>query len=76
METSLYTDAYGVAVSTLGRSVSQTSSSARKIVIYLPEKVSTYTVGSVGWGLLPAEYVLPPDGGQASFGGSWISIRN
>ena len=68
--TSLYTDAYGVAVSALGHSISKTSTSARKIVIYLPEKVSNYTlcrVQSAGWELLPAEYIPPPDGGEGIF---------
>jgi alpha-N-acetylglucosamine transferase len=68
--TSLYTDAYGVAVSALGYSISKTSTSARKIVIYLPEKVSNYTlcrVQSAGWELLPVEYIPPPDGGQGIF---------
>ena len=68
--TSLYTDAYGVAVSALGYSLSKASTSARKIVIYLPEKVSNYTlcrVKSAGWELLPAEYIPPPDGGKDVF---------
>jgi len=68
--TSLYTDAYGVAVSALGYSISKTSTSARKIVIYLPEKVSNYTlcrVESAGWELLPVKYIPPPDGGKDVF---------
>jgi len=68
--TSLYTDAYGVAVSTLGYSISKTSTTARKIVIYLPDKVSNYTlcrVKSAGWELLPVEYIPPPDGGEGVF---------
>ena len=68
--TSLYTDAYGLAVSVLGHSISKTSTSARKIVIYLPEKVSNYTlcrVRSAGWELLPVEYIPPPDGGKDVF---------
>lgn len=68
--TSLYTDAYGVAVSVLGYSISKTSTSARKIVIYLPDKVSNYTlcrVQSAGWELLPVEYIPPPDGGKDVF---------
>jgi len=68
--TSLYTDAYGVAVSTLGFSISKTSTTARKIVIYLPDKVSNYTlcrVQSAGWEPLPVKYVPPPDGGKDVF---------
>jgi len=68
--TSLYTDAYGLAVSVLGYSVSKTSTPARKIVIYLPEKVSNYTlcrVKSAGWEPLPVEYIPPPDGGKDVF---------
>lgn len=68
--TSLYTDSYGVAVSTLGFSLSKTSTTARKIVIYLPEKVSNYTlcrVRAAGWELLPVEYVPPPEGGKDVF---------
>jgi len=68
--TSLYTDAYGVAVSALGYSISKTSTSARKIAIYLPEKVSNYTlcrVESAGWELLPVKYIPPPDGGKDVF---------
>lgn len=68
--TSLYTDAYGVAVSVLGYSISKTSTTARKIVIYLPEKVSNYTlcrVRSAGWELVPVEYIPPPDGGEHVF---------
>ena len=68
--TSLYTDAYGIAVSALGYSISKISTSARKIVIYLPEKVSNYTlcrVKSAGWELLPVKYIPPPDGGKDIF---------
>ena len=68
--TSLYTDAYGVAVSALGYSISKTPTSARKIAIYLPEKVSNYTlcrVEAAGWELLPVKYVPPPDGGKDVF---------
>ena len=68
--TSLYTDAYGIAVSALGYSISKTSTSARKIVIYLPEKVSNYTlcrVEAAGWELLPVKYIPPPDGGEGVF---------
>ena len=68
--TSLYTDAYGVAVSALGYSISKTSTSARKIVLYLPEKVSNYTlcrVEAAGWELLPVTVIPPPDGGEGVF---------
>ena len=68
--TSLYTDAYGVAVSALGYSLSKTSTSARKIVIYLPEKVSNFTlcrVRAAGWEPLPVERIPPPDGGKDVF---------
>ena len=68
--TSLYTDAYGVAVSVLGYSISKTSTSARRIAIYLPEKVSNFTlcrVKSAGWEVLPVEYIPPPDGGEGVF---------
>ena len=68
--TSLYTDSYGVAVSALGYTISKSSTSARKIAIYLPEKVSNYTlcrVKSAGWELFPVEYIPPPDGGKGVF---------
>ena len=38
--------------------------------MYLPEKVSNYTlcqVKSAGWELFPVEYIPPPDGGKGIF---------
>jgi len=54
----------------LGYSISKVSTSARKIVIYLPEKVSNYTlcrVRAAGWEPVPVQYVPPPDGGKDVF---------
>ena len=68
--TSLFTDPYGVAVSTLGYSLSKISTTARKIATYLPEKVSNYTlcrVEAAGWEVIPVKYIPPPDGGKDIF---------
>lgn len=65
--TSLYNDGYAIAVSTLGYSLSQANTTARKIVIYLPDRVSEYSlchVKAAGWEPYPVSFVNPPHGGK------------
>jgi len=65
--TSLYNDGYAIAVSTLGYSLSQINTTARKIVIYLPDRVSDRSlcyVKAAGWEPHPVSLVEPPHDGK------------
>lgn len=65
--TSLYTDAYAVAVATLGHALTKVNTDARKVVIYLPERISETTLcylREVGWELYPVDLIEPPDHGK------------
>lgn len=65
--TSLYTEGYSVAVATLGHALTKVNTDARKIVIYLPERISESTLcylREVGWELFPVDLIEPPDGGK------------
>lgn len=68
--TSLYTDPYAVAVATLGHSLTKVNTTARKIAIYLPERIGADAlcrVKAAGWELHPVEYIPPAHGGKGIF---------
>jgi hypothetical protein len=68
--TTLYNDAYAIGVSTLGHSLSKVNSTARKILMYIPDRLSTYTlchVQAAGWELHPVAYVAPPNNGTGIY---------
>jgi alpha-N-acetylglucosamine transferase len=65
--TSLYTDGYAVAVATLGHALAKVNTDARKVVIYLPERISKATIcylKEVGWELHAVDLIEPPDHGK------------
>ena len=65
--TSLYTESYSIAVATLGHALTKVNTDARKIVIYLPERISKTTVcylREVGWELFPVDLIEPPEHGK------------
>lgn len=65
--TSLYTEGYSVAVATLGHALTRVNTDARKIVIYLPERISQTTLcylKQIGWELFPVDLIEPPDHGK------------
>ena len=65
--TSLYTDGYAAAVATLGYSLTKVKTDARKIVIYLPDRISKATLcylKEVGWEPYPVGLIEPPDHGN------------
>jgi len=65
--TSLYTDGYAVAVATLGHALTKVNTDARKIVIYLPDRISDVAVcylKEVGWELYPVNLIEPPNHGE------------
>ncbi|KZT05384.1 glycosyltransferase family 8 protein [Laetiporus sulphureus 93-53] len=64
--TSLYTDAFAVAVATLGHTLNKVNSSASRIMIYLPEKTSPRAVciaSATGWTPHPVARIAPPYAG-------------
>ncbi|KAI0629422.1 nucleotide-diphospho-sugar transferase [Trametes polyzona] len=61
--TGLYTDAFATAVATLGHTLNLANSSASRILLYLPEKISrrALCIASVsGWEPVPIERIAPP----------------
>ena len=65
--TSLYTDGYASSVATLGYSLTKVNTDARKIVIYLPERVSKATLcylREVGWEPHAVDLIKPPNNGE------------
>ena len=65
--TSLYTESYSVAVATLGHALTRVNTDARKVLIYLPERISKTTIcylQEVGWELFPVDLIEPPDHGK------------
>ena len=65
--TSLYTDGYAAAVATLGHSLTKVNTDARKIVIYLPDRIAEVTkcyLKQVGWELYPVDLIEPPNHGE------------
>lgn len=65
--TSLYTDAFAVTIATLGESLNKVNSTARRIVFYLPGRVSEQAlcIASLsGFEPHPVPRVEPPAGGE------------
>jgi hypothetical protein len=65
--TSLYTEGYSVAVATLGHALTKVKTDARKVVMYLPDRISQTTLcylREVGWELYPVDLIEPPDHGK------------
>jgi hypothetical protein len=68
--TSLYSDSYAVAVATLGHSLIKVNTTARKIAIYLPERIDPDVlcrVKAAGWEMHPVEYIPPAHGGKGIY---------
>lgn len=66
MVTSLYTDAFATAVATLGHSLDRVNSTANRIVIYLPDKVSPAALciaSASGFTPHPVARIPPPHSG-------------
>ena len=64
---SLYTDSYVFPLAVLGHTLKQHHVDARKILIYLPNRVSERTlcfVQAAGWELHAVERIPPPHGGK------------
>jgi hypothetical protein len=64
---SMYTDSYVFSLVVLGHTLKQHHIHARKILIYLPDRISKRTlcfVQAAGWELHPVEYIPPPHGGK------------
>lgn len=64
---SLYTDTYITAITTLGYSLKVANVSARMILIYMPDRLSPRTMclaTAAGWTLHPVSYIPPPHGGK------------
>ncbi|EMD32925.1 glycosyltransferase family 8 protein [Gelatoporia subvermispora B] len=76
--TTLYTDAYALAVVTLGHSLNQVNSTARRIVLYLPEQVSPRALciaTSSGFDALPVARIDPPEGVNERFLDQYTKLR-
>ncbi|KAI0359569.1 nucleotide-diphospho-sugar transferase [Trametes cingulata] len=59
----LYTDAFATAVATLGHTLNVANSSASRILLYLPDKISrrALCIATVsGWEPVPIERIAPP----------------
>ncbi|OCH95067.1 nucleotide-diphospho-sugar transferase [Obba rivulosa] len=68
--TSLYTDAYAPAVATLGHSLNAANSSARRIMLYIPEQISPRALciaAASGFAPLPVPRIAPPHGGRGVY---------
>lgn len=64
---SMYTDSYVFSLAVLGHTLKQHHIDARKILIYLPNRISSRAlcfVQAAGWELHPVELIPPPHGGQ------------
>ena len=63
----MYTDSYVFPLAVLGHTLKQHHVDARKIIIYIPSRISERTlcfVQAAGWELHPVEYIPPPHGGR------------
>lgn len=63
---SLYTDSYVYAIATLGHSLKKADVNAKKILMYMPDRISKRSVCIVkaaGWELHPVDLILPPHNG-------------
>ncbi|EJD00887.1 nucleotide-diphospho-sugar transferase [Fomitiporia mediterranea MF3/22] len=68
--TTVFTESYVPAVLNLGHSLSTTQVSARRIILYIPERLSSRSIcqlQAVGWELHPIERIAPPDSGRGLF---------
>lgn len=64
---SIYTDSYVFPVAVLGYTLQQHHTDARRILIYLPDRLSNRTLcflQAAGWELHPVELIPPPHGGK------------
>lgn len=64
---SMYTDSYVFPLAVLGYTLKQHQVNARKILIYLPNRVSKRTlcfVKAAGWELHPVDFIPPPHQGK------------
>lgn len=62
----MYTDNYILPVTTLGYTLQANNISARRILMYIPERVSGKTeclAQAAGWELFPVDFIPPPKGG-------------
>lgn len=68
--TSLYTDSFATAIATLGHSLNKVNSTASRLLLYLPEKVSPRALciaTSTGFVPHPISRIPPPRGGKGVF---------
>ncbi|THH14100.1 hypothetical protein EW146_g6191 [Bondarzewia mesenterica] len=78
---SMYTDAFAYPVATLGLSLTLTNTSARKILMYLPDKVSAQALciaRSGGWEVHPVPFIAPPHQGSGTgyrFGDQYTKLN-
>ncbi|KAI0758496.1 nucleotide-diphospho-sugar transferase [Trametes elegans] len=64
--TGLYTDAFATAVATLGHTLNAANSSASRLLLYLPDKVSSRALciaSASGWEPVAVARIAPPAGG-------------
>jgi len=64
---SLYTDSYVFPLIVLGHTLKQHHVNARRILIYLPDRISKRTkcfVQAAGWELREVDFIPPPHGGK------------
>lgn len=67
---SMYTDSYVFPLAVLGHSLKQHHTDARKILIYLPHRISSRAlcfVREAGWELHPVELIPPPHRGKGIY---------
>jgi len=63
----LYTDSYAPAILTLGHTLASANVSARRILLYIPERISSRTIclaTAAGWTLHPVPFIPPPHNGD------------
>ncbi|OCH90581.1 nucleotide-diphospho-sugar transferase [Obba rivulosa] len=68
--TAMYTDTYATAIATLGHSLNKVNTTARRILLYLPDKVSARALciaSSTGFDPLPISRIDPPHGGKGIY---------
>lgn len=68
--TSLYSEAYTTGVLTLGQSLKDVNTTARRILLYLPHRITPRSLCRLqanGWELQPVERIPPPDAGRGVY---------
>jgi glycogenin glucosyltransferase len=63
----MYTDNYILPITTLGYTVQVHNISARRILMYLPERISNKSLclaQAAGWELFPVHFIAPPKNGK------------